>query len=259
METRNKYLNLGYGQGLLFCHCCRCFCSSGCHVQGWIISWWTPVMDEKVFSSLGHFNRCSAIYKPKSSLLNHSLTSLLNTLPAYRNIWNWMTNIRENLPNNIREPHSLSFYLHKFDIAFGLCKNKNRQINIVLAINISDWQRSVMSSWDGSLTLMEFNPQPTPPYPLVSVIWKDFCRGVCPPPSTTAKSKCVRYGGALIVASSLLQPSVVPLGYVGNSIYFIPLPNLAKRSMLHVHQSLVHDRSHPLIDTISARCGCVIN
>lgn len=41
-----------------------------------------------------------------------------------------MTNIRENLPNNIREPLSLSFYLHKFGIAFGLCKNKNRQINI---------------------------------------------------------------------------------------------------------------------------------
>lgn len=76
VETRNKYLNLGYGQGLLFC---RCFCSSGCHVQGWIISWWTPVMDENVFSSLWHFNRCSAIYKPISSLLNHSSPSLLNT------------------------------------------------------------------------------------------------------------------------------------------------------------------------------------
>lgn len=49
-----------------------------------------------------------------------------------------MTNIRERLPNNIREPLSLSFYLHKFGIAFGLYKNKNRQINIVLAINISD-------------------------------------------------------------------------------------------------------------------------
>lgn len=88
VETRNKYLNLGYGQGLLFCHCWRCFCSSGCHVQGWIISWWTPVMDENVFSSLWHFNRCSAIYKPTRSLLNHSSTSLLNTLPTYRNIWN---------------------------------------------------------------------------------------------------------------------------------------------------------------------------